>query len=297
MMALAPMPCASVAAEATMAFVGSSLVGTIVGCIPHPATSGWSAWRGRSADSTTRRCISTHSVGYWPTAVSPLSITASQPSRIAFATSLHSARVGVGLEIMDSSICVATITGFPAARAELIMSFCTKGTSSGFISTPRSPRATITPSDTLRIRSRSCTAEGFSIFARSLGRIPPIEATNSRSSIMSSCFWTKERAIQSTSLRQANSMSARSFGVMGEIASTTSGVFTPFRALSRPPTSTWQSTKGGHSSTELLGRPLGSSRIMSLPCHVHPWARTRIRIFPSSRSSVLLAPNAMRISG
>ena len=36
------------------------------------------------------------STGYFPTAVSPESITASVPSRIAFATSEASARVGAG---------------------------------------------------------------------------------------------------------------------------------------------------------------------------------------------------------
>ena len=40
-------------------------------------------------------------------------MTADVPSRIAFATSLASARVGSAWWIIDSSICVAVITGFP----------------------------------------------------------------------------------------------------------------------------------------------------------------------------------------
>ena len=44
-------------------------------------------------------------------AVSPLNITASVPSRIALATSEVSARVATGWVIIDSGICVATITG------------------------------------------------------------------------------------------------------------------------------------------------------------------------------------------
>ena len=46
-------------------------------------------------------------------AVSPDSISASVPSNTALATSLASARVGDGAVIIDSSICVAVITGTP----------------------------------------------------------------------------------------------------------------------------------------------------------------------------------------
>ena len=46
---------------------------------------------------------------------------------------------------IDSSTCVATITGTPRARApRAAISFCTRGTRSSGISRPRSPRATIT---------------------------------------------------------------------------------------------------------------------------------------------------------
>jgi len=60
---------------------------------------------------------------------------------MALATSEASARVGRGFSVMDSSICVAVITGRRNSRARLIIVFCTTGTRSGFISTPRSPRA------------------------------------------------------------------------------------------------------------------------------------------------------------
>ena len=63
---------------------------------------------------------------------------------MAVATSLTSARVGVGEVIIDSSIWVATTTGFPAWRAAATIRFWSGGTSSGGSSTPRSPRATIT---------------------------------------------------------------------------------------------------------------------------------------------------------
>src|SRR5947207_8029952 len=48
----------------------------------------------------------TVSTGYWPEADSAESITASVPSSTALATSETSARVGTGLAIIDSIICV-----------------------------------------------------------------------------------------------------------------------------------------------------------------------------------------------
>ena len=71
-----------------------------------------------------------------------------QLARIVMAMpEVDSARVGAGAPVIDSSICVATITGTPLWRAARIMAFCATGTSSGSSSTPRSPRATITPSE------------------------------------------------------------------------------------------------------------------------------------------------------
>src|SRR3989338_8763181 len=64
--------------------------------------------------------ILTASAGYCPTDVSPESITASVPSRMALATSDASALVGLGLLIMDSSIWVAVMTTFPFLFALLI---------------------------------------------------------------------------------------------------------------------------------------------------------------------------------
>ncbi len=56
-------------------------------------------------------------------AVSADSMTASVPSKTAFATSLTSARVGVGELTIDSSIWVAVITGRPASTAERMIIF------------------------------------------------------------------------------------------------------------------------------------------------------------------------------
>ena len=62
-----------------------------------------------------RAIVDTTSTGSAPIAVSADSITASVPSNTALATSLTSARVGAGATIIDSSICVAVITGVPTA--------------------------------------------------------------------------------------------------------------------------------------------------------------------------------------
>ena len=72
--------------------------------------------------------IVTASSGYEPLAVSPESITQSAPSSTALATSLASARVGRGLFVIDSSICVAQITNLPATWAFVISIFCARAT-------------------------------------------------------------------------------------------------------------------------------------------------------------------------
>ena len=69
----------------------------------------------------------TLNTGYLPIAVSALNIMTSLPSRIALATSLVSALVGVECSIMDCSIWVAVITSLPSWLHFLIISFCIKG--------------------------------------------------------------------------------------------------------------------------------------------------------------------------
>ena len=68
--------------------------------------------------------IVTASSGNLPIADSPESMTQSVPSSIALATSVASARVGRRLETIDSSICVAVMTGFPARFALAMSCFC-----------------------------------------------------------------------------------------------------------------------------------------------------------------------------
>mmetsp|Transcript_34010 Transcript_34010/g.56314 ORF Transcript_34010/g.56314 Transcript_34010/m.56314 type:complete len:215 (+) Transcript_34010:424-1068(+) len=108
-------------------------------------------------------CMATLTSGYLPLADSPDSMTASACSRTALVTSATSARVGRGLACMLSSIWVATTTGLPRATHKATISFCQVTTCSMGISTPRSPLATIIPSDSATISSRLSRASVDSI--------------------------------------------------------------------------------------------------------------------------------------
>ena len=179
----------------------------VLGCqsIAAILASSWS-----SVEAMIRAIVSTVSMGYSPTLVSPESITASAPSRTAFATSEASARVGRGLVIIDSSIWVATITGLALRRALSITRFCRNGTSSSGHSTPRSPRATMNASNALTISSRLSIACGFSILAM-IGSITPSSRMIARTSSTSAAERTKDSAMKSTDVRSAQRRSSLSF--------------------------------------------------------------------------------------
>merc|ERR1719201_1500970 len=114
-------------------------------------------------------CMPTDVSGYWPLADSPESITASACSSTAFVTSETSARVGRGFFCIDSSICVATITGLPASTQRRTISFCHVVTCQMSTSTPRSPRATMMPSEDSTISSRLSSASVVSTLEMILG--------------------------------------------------------------------------------------------------------------------------------
>src|SRR5919202_7003854 len=120
-----------------------------------------------SASTQTCAIVSTVSTGKRPVAVSADSITASVPSSTAFATSDTSARVGTGLWIIDSIICVAVMVSLFCSRARRIIFFCSAGTAASPTSTARSPRATMIPSDPrmMSISALSATASARSILA------------------------------------------------------------------------------------------------------------------------------------
>ena len=163
--------------NAAIAVTGIMCDASMACCAMHSSIE-WGGKRGPRVDEDGRtfcfsvsrqvRCIaSTASSGYFPAAVSPESMIASVPSSTALATSLTSARVGIGFSHIDSIICVATITGVQCFGASRMMRFCTGGTEASPISTPRSPRATITASDASRILSRFSTASARSTLATS----------------------------------------------------------------------------------------------------------------------------------
>ena len=145
-----------------------------------------------------------------------------------------SARVGIGADIIDSSICVATMTGLPNTRQRDTIRFCSTGTVTIGHSTPKSPRATITISDALIMLSKSSSTCGFSSFEIIHARLPIIL----RASLMSDARCTKDRQMQSTPSPSANCKSLWSFSVSGEILSDEFGRFTPLCPEITPPTST-----------------------------------------------------------
>src|SRR5437899_2534362 len=164
-------------------------------------------------------------------------MAAEVPSRIAFATSLASARVGSGECTIVSSICVAVITGFPRSSAFWMIRFCTSGTSAGPISTPRSPRATITASVSASTSSRTSTASDFSIFAITCA-CEPACVSSARRPRTSAGERMKESATKSTPVSTAQSRSATSLRVSEGIGTGTPGRFTPLCELTSPPTTT-----------------------------------------------------------
>ena len=131
---------------------------------------------------------------------------------------------------MLSSIWVATITGLPAARQARRIRRWIVGTFSGAISTPRSPRATITASERATISSSRSTAAGFSSLATSETGRPASARTSSRSS--GRC--TNDSATQSTPSGTAKARSTRSFSVRAETGSTAPTTLTPLRSDSAP---------------------------------------------------------------
>mmetsp|Transcript_29468 Transcript_29468/g.57724 ORF Transcript_29468/g.57724 Transcript_29468/m.57724 type:complete len:221 (+) Transcript_29468:1075-1737(+) len=170
---------------------------------------------------------------------------------------------------MLSSIWVATITGLATLRHLRTRRFWIGGTALTGNSTPRSPRATIMPSEAARISSKASTAAGFSI----LDRIAARPCESSRASATSSARWTKDRASQSTPRPQTNSRSSRSFSDSAASGRTTSGTFTPLRLEIVPPVVTTQLAKS------------------------EPQLSTFRRILPSFTNRFAPSSNAAKISG
>ena len=194
-----------------------------------------------SVFSMIRAMVRTAANACLPTLVSPESIRASAPSSTALAASEASARVGRLFSIIDSSTWVATMTGLARRRAISQARFCTSGTSSSGISTPRSPRATMTPSKARMISSRLSTAWGFSILAMT-GSRSPSSSMIWCTSRMSSAVRTNDSAIMSTRIRSAQRRSSLSFSDIAGTDTATPGRLMPLLFDSVPPSSTWHTT-------------------------------------------------------
>ncbi len=176
----------------------------------------------------------TASSGKSPIVVSSDNITASAPSRTAFAISETSALVGYGEDTIDISIWVAIITGSPFSLAFSMICFWTTGITYGPISTPRSPRAIIRPSASTIIASILSRAAPFSILAKT-GISSPSPCTSSLASWMSSADCTKESAIMSIFLEMPKRISFVSLAVIADRSSWPRGRFTPLPVVSFPP--------------------------------------------------------------
>mmetsp|Transcript_53721 Transcript_53721/g.129395 ORF Transcript_53721/g.129395 Transcript_53721/m.129395 type:complete len:352 (-) Transcript_53721:544-1599(-) len=238
----------------------------------------------------------TDSTGYLPLAASPLSITASEPSQIAFCRSAISARVGTGCSIMLSTICVAVMTKRPASLARLISSFCAKGTRSTSSSTPRSPLATISAWDFAMMPSMFVSAWGFSILGQIFGLFSGGTFRRSMMSISSCKSWpfcAKDTQMysQGGSSCSKNSASSMSFSVSAAQSISTSGTFTPLRAFSFPPrvTTTLSSFSDTFSVTLTSMRPSSMSR------QVPAW-QARMRAFCSMVGCMVMRPGLMESS-
>lgn len=103
--------------------------------------------------------------GNWPMADSPESIKASARCLTASETSATSALVGVGYSIMDSSNWEATMTGLLSCLHTWTILCWAEGTCSSGIWAPRSPLATIAPSEAWMISSKFFSESILSIFA------------------------------------------------------------------------------------------------------------------------------------
>ena len=178
--------------------------------------------------------VSTDSTGRVPAAVSPESITAEEPSKMALATSLTSARVGLGFRSMESSIWVAVITGFPLDTVERMICFWIFGPSPISSSTPRSPLATIIPFAASTISTMFSIPSRFSILAM-IAISAPCAWKRLLSRSISEAFLTKDAAKYSTSCTAAKSTSVLSSYSMSSRALVLSGKLTPLLSLSTPP--------------------------------------------------------------
>merc|ERR1719458_1464819 len=171
--------------------------------------------------------VLTQTTGKSPLAVSPESMTQSAPSKMAFATSLASALVGLGFFTMDSSIWVAQMTAFPARLHSAIIAFCAMNTFSVGISIPISPRATISPSLQAMISVRFLMPCWFSILGITQ-MFFPFSPNTSRICLTPSAFLMKEAKTMSTPCSTPSNRSDLSFSETAGRSVSVPGRLQPF---------------------------------------------------------------------
>ena len=241
----------------------------VIGCSPgarnEPCGCGRLSRNSSSVANATSFMMRTASRGYWPMAVSPESMQASPPSRIALATSVTSARVGRRECCMLSSICVAMITGFCWARQADTIRFCTTGICATSISTPKSPRATMIASDSSMMLSNWSRASGFSILATTRAD-DPLDRSSSFNSHTSSLWRTKLRPTKSISCSAAHSAFSRSSSSMAGALSFTPGRLSPWRLRISPGCVTSQTATSGPFSTTFMPTVPSASITVSPMC-------------------------------
>ncbi len=140
------------------------------------------------------------------------------------------------------------MTGLPASRHIWIACFWTIGTCSSGSSTPKSPRATITPSKASTIPARLSTAWGFSTLAR-IGIRRPTWSMIACTSLTSSALRTNDRKTMSAPMRRAHVRSSLSLSDRAGTLTATPGRLIPLLLLTGPPSRTFVMTRGPSTET------------------------------------------------
>ena len=136
--------------------------------------------------------------------------------------------------------------------------FCIIGMLATSISTPRSPRATITASAASTIESRLSIASRFSILATTRAFEPRVRSS-SLSSFTSTALRTNDRLTKSAPAAAAHSACFQSAALIAATESFTPGRFTPWRLRISPPCTTRQrASVAERSSTTRLIVPSAS---------------------------------------
>mmetsp|Transcript_2883 Transcript_2883/g.11671 ORF Transcript_2883/g.11671 Transcript_2883/m.11671 type:complete len:274 (+) Transcript_2883:1092-1913(+) len=207
----------------------------------------------------------------------------------ALPTSTHSARVGRGAYVMDSSICVAQMAGLPARLHLAISCFWIRKTRSSGTSMPRSPLATMMPSEALRMASKLSTPCLFSIFEM-IWMFGPASAR-----MASTCPASrmKDAKMKSAPSRLAQAMSSKSLSDTAGRSTGTPGRWTPLREPRMPPATTLHRTSPCERATLTTSRAItpssSTTRCLGFTRSASRAQSTKTRsVLPDSRAEALV---------